>query len=838
MFSRIFISIIALLLASLLFNSAKYNACAQPETKAIETKSIQDSIDYYYKLGDKYFHQGYFEKSKVNCLKYLKLLEIYYPNDEIKHADIYITQGVISSLFWKFDKALEFYKNAEQVYDNDNINFKEPLGRIYYSRGKIHKKLGEYQKAEKYYLMALNIFESAALSEFKYNTNFSLIIHVYNSLGVLHYELKEYDIALNYFKKCADLSTKHYKEFLAISCGNIGDCYKEIGLYNEAEKYYKSSIQHLLYKQKMFKYLIANVYTSYSQLCLETKRFDEAYDLLREAFRIYIRHWGANHPQTSECLLNFGKYFEKTGNIDSALYYYQKSIITVVEDFNDLNFYNNPGLNKVVSNLHLIKSLKHKAQTLSNYFLETGNIQDLKTSLNTHDLAIQLIDKIRMGYQTQESKLFLSENEKDTYTDAINTAYRLWQISKDETYMHKAFEYTERSKAAILLAAIRNTEAKSFGNMPDSLLLKENNLMRDIALYKELIYKEKENDKTDENKLKNWEKKLFDMTNEYDNLITFFENSFPKYYSLKYNTRVINPNKLQNNLIHKDVIIEYILTDTFLYSFLIAKNKINLSAQPVDSIFYNDIKYLKSFLQNHYSGNYEEYSQVAFRLYNKLIKPFELFIKNKNLIIIPDENLGYIAFEALLYQPHKKHEHDYGILPYLVRKHNVSYAYSTTLYEYSLHKHKKRNNRFLAVAPGYKTSKDSLNYLPITIKEAKLLAEIMNGSALYENQATERCFKNTLGYFNIIHLTMHAVNDNNEPIYSKLVFTYDKDTIEDGYLQAYEIYNTSFDADLVVLSACNTGSGKLYRGEGILSIARSFLHAGSCLLYTSPSPRD
>ena len=76
-------------------------------------------------------------------------------------------------------------------------------------------------------------------------------------------------------------------------------------------------------------------------------------------------------------------------------------------------------------------------------------------------------------------------------------------------------------------------------------------------------------------------------------------------------------------------------------------------------------------------------------------------------------------------------------------------------------------------------------------------------------------------------MTMHAINNYNEPMLSKLAFTYDKNNNEDGYLHAYEVYNMRMYADLVVLSACNTGEGRLYKGEGIYSIARSFLHAGS-----------
>jgi len=830
--SFIIMTIRMLLLAIIIFFYSlvkfwSHNSFAQSGIKTIDLPSMQDSLDYYYNLGDNYFYQGYYVEANRNYLKYFTLLHKYFPDDKIKLADIYITLGVINSKFWNFDKALQLYNKAEILCKNNDY-FNEQLGRIFYSKGKIYKRTGEYEKAIQYYRSAFNIFESEIISGNNNKELFNSIIYVNNSLGVLYYEQKYYKESLNFFIKCEKLSRTYYKEFLPVTYENIANCYYKMKVYNEAENYFELAVKyHLTSKRHLYKYLLANLYSSYSQLCLETGKYEKAYDLLQKAYGIYISHWGTNHPHTSDCLINFGKYFEKTGNTDSALFYYQKSIIALAEDFDNSNIYSNPEPGKAISVLHLINSLKHKAQALSNYYNKTGKIKDLETSLGTFDLAIQHIDNIRLGYQTQESKLFLSENEKATYTSAIHTAYRLWNITDDKYYIYKAFEYAEKSKAAVLLAALRTTEAKSFAGIPDTLLLKENNLLKNMALYKELIYEEKRNEKPDEGKIENWEQKLFNLNGEYDDLTALFEDSFPRYYYLKYNTQVVNIYQLQNSLITKDALIEYILTDTILYTFMVTQNKVKLIAQPADTTFHNNIEYIIYFLQNQYSECHMEYSQVALSLYNKLIKPFEKLIKNKNLIIIPDGNLGYIAFESLLYTSLNNEYTDYSLYPYLIKKHPISYVYSSTLYKHFKYKNRRIKNKFLAVAPGYKNSNETLTCLPFTVNEAKLLAKITKGKALYENKATERNFKSKLDKYNIIHLTMHAIVDDIEPMYSKLVFTNDKDTSEDGFLHVYEIYNMNLDADLVVLSACNTGNGILHKGEGILSIARGFFHAGS-----------
>jgi CHAT domain-containing protein len=78
---------------------------------------------------------------------------------------------------------------------------------------------------------------------------------------------------------------------------------------------------------------------------------------------------------------------------------------------------------------------------------------------------------------------------------------------------------------------------------------------------------------------------------------------------------------------------------------------------------------------------------------------------------------------------------------------------------------------------------------------------------------------------------MHTIMNDSLPMFSKLVFAAPEDSQEDGFLNTQEIYNMKLQARLAVLSACNTGSGKLYKGEGVMSLARGFLYAGSVNCY-------
>ncbi len=112
-------------------------------------------------------------------------------------------------------------------------------------------------------------------------------------------------------------------------------------------------------------------------------------------------------------------------------------------------------------------------------------------------------------------------------------------------------------------------------------------------------------------------------------------------------------------------------------------------------------------------------------------------------------------------------------------------------------------------------------------KEVEQISEIIPSSEIYLfDNATEYEFKRTAHTSRIIHFATHTIINNKSPHNSKLVLKPDKYGVDDGYLNAYEISNLNINAELVVLSACNTGVGKLVKNEGIMSLSRGFKYAG------------
>jgi CHAT domain-containing protein len=111
--------------------------------------------------------------------------------------------------------------------------------------------------------------------------------------------------------------------------------------------------------------------------------------------------------------------------------------------------------------------------------------------------------------------------------------------------------------------------------------------------------------------------------------------------------------------------------------------------------------------------------------------------------------------------------------------------------------------------------------------EAEYVTELTGGKLLLNDGAKESVFKAEGGNYDIVHLAMHTVLNDQDPMHSKMLFYLGSDSGEDGKLNTYEVYGMRLNAKMVILSSCNTGTGTLHTGEGILSLARGFIYSGS-----------
>jgi len=793
----------------------------------------------YNNLGGSYYYLSDYTRALEGFIQSIDLKEQIFSPDDPKLGSSYINCGSTYQRLGRNEEAIHYTLKGARLYEAKYGMDFISLGGAYNNIGFIFDQQADYQKALDYYHSALRIYEK---QKERYPDN---IANIHNNIGLIHLKLNEYEKALEWLFSSLETKLRMQSIELSSTYNNIGETYRQMGNYSEASDYFLNAIEHTIEFKGEQNIDLARYYLNYGMYMVEVfQDYEKGMNLSRKALDLCLHFFGTKHPATSRAYLTIGRYFNQLNELDSALLYVQQSIVSLVDDFHDEDYRKNPHLQGTTSNVQLLISMKEKALLTEKLYIRNGEFSGLELSFSTLELANALIEEIRSGFQTEESRMILAQNEYTTYRNIIHLSLTLFRNTGDPHYKEKAFEYSEKSKSANLLAAIRNIEAKKLGGVPEHLIEEELALKNDLNSYKEMVHEERGREKPNGDRLQIWEGYVFSLQKRIDSLIHFFEENYPGYYSLKFNTTVTNHEDIAAFLKPDEAILEYTVSDSLLISFLHTKKHFVVHQVFIDSLFHLNTRFIREILTNRNFSegvkmDYTQFIHASHGLYTRLISPFEELIKGYNLIIVPDEKLAYIPFEILVNRLVDSQEPDYQGLPYLVRNHSISYSNSATLLVNMDTGKKVSGLRLLAFAPNYpgdaesnlypgsrRQYRDHLYPIPGVLEEVAFVHDLVGGDVFLNDRATEFNFKRNSPNYDILHLAMHTIIDDVNPMYSKLVFSNSSRDEEDGLLNTFEIYGLTLNARMAVLSSCSTGAGKMQHGEGVMSLARGFLYAG------------
>ena len=299
----------------------------------------------------------------------------------------------------------------------------------------------------------------------------------------------------------------------------------------------------------------------------------------------------------------------------------------------------------------------------------------------------------------------------------------------------------------------------------------------------------------------------------------------------------VAPSALRARLRPDEVFIEYVLAEPVSYCLVATRESLRLNALPGKAVISRSVEAL---LQNIRQNDYA--THLAAEAYKNLLGNIPEMGLKKRVIVVPDSPLAGLPFEVLIDPSGKS----------LLQSHVVTYAPSGTVLALLRETPvvDRRAVSALAVAAGGPERRDGLPThaslrvqrgiydldgtelppLPAAEEEAKAVASIVGGDSvvLKGAEATEFAFKQQpLSRFRILHFAVHGLISTRYPDRSALVFRNDPQGREDGLLQAREIATLPLQADLVTLSACDTGTGKINGQEGSATLVRPFLVAGA-----------
>jgi CHAT domain-containing protein len=788
--------------------------------------------------------------------------------------------GIVYMIDRKKDSAISYFKRSLNIQKSLPFDPDFNLTIIYLNIGSVYKDYRDIESATQYYIKAK---ES---NSHKYN-NFDLIdSYVNNQMGLLLFDQEKYPEALEYLKKALIKKKKLFGNNHAIVAdenSTIALVHLKNGSFDEAIDNANSALRINLKLYGDSSSQVADTYVKLSELCSSKKEYDETIKYLNQALDIQLHQVGDKHFTVSIINNMLGDAYANLTDWGKSLYYYQHALLSNITEFNETGIYRNPGLSDhIFSRSDLLYTLQKKADILYQLHLDRYNdTLNILSSYSTYELSFQLANMIRQDHRSEEAKMIISENIRPVFNNAINVAYEINSSICDE-YKTKIFDFMEASKSSTLYSMITELDAAMYSGIPEILLEKDKNLKSDLTFFNTQIEKIKQqNGMHDTALLKRYEQRYFELFVQRDSLLNEISDKYPAYNKKKVITNLASIEEIQLNLDDHTALIEYFTSDADIYIFVITKELNHLmKVTNTDQLKKQTLQFHKNIRKR---GDKKLIADLSHQLYNTLIKPIESLLEGKEkLIIIPDEYLLYLPFEALSRTPiNDETEIKFSKLDYLVRDFDISYHYLATIWNNC--KEMGVENKIItdssslcAFAPVFTEGNASIsrsftiisdtlhswrsisvdgktfNNLPFSKMEVDTITNlfiknnIRAKSFLYQ-EASEENFRKAIVDYQIIHIATHGFSNDLDPNLSGLVFSQKQDysTINkvtgkknafeshnnfdpgnDGILYSAEMYNLRIRANLVVLSACETGIGKPRKGEGLMAMTRGLVYSG------------
>jgi len=798
--------------------------------KSLEYRIAADSIDDIYartrtNLALSYLYTGNLDDALNNLETALATREMLFGPESPNLLRTLLNLSAIYIDMSMYERALSYSLRGIQLGEK-NIDTIAPgdLVNLYNNSGVSYANIFDYSRAIQNFELMYSLSEESEVVDLEKQ------IRSYNSIAVCNYELENLELSDSYFQKALELiDSDQIPLRLIISVyENYAFFLADTELYDEAEDYFLLALEIAgsEFGQNSRDHIIRLLTYTYF-LIHYRQNYKGAEDVLKSVLGYVSKHREDSRVK-NEAFLYYSRILYHTGRYSRGLKY----IDQVISDSLGLSVRT------------LTYAFLQKSKILFETYRHNNNIRDMEDALAASEKAITIIEDTRLKIQQDESRRRVSGRYMDAYDMTVDMLYRLFSVTGNPEYGERAFIISEKSKAAGLLAATRNNRAMSF-HLPDNLAVLERGLLSDLRDYNEVIYEESAKQSPNSKLIDHYRLLSLKTSARYDSLVQVFKQEYPRYYNLRDNSSGSNVEDIRKNIGRDGNFIEYYLSDSLLYIFLVNHESFEIQTVSVEDSFKDMISGFRDILTDPLivSGTAEQYRQyitLAFELYNKLVLPVKDYLISDRLIISADDILSYIPFEALISKLPEYNEINYRGLDYLLHEYEIIYEYSGTILSETSKSGRSIFNNVLSFAPHYNNShdreklmmkrqfnRDSLTNIPGAREEAIYINKLLGGKLFIDDQATESAFKRKADEGDIIHLAMHTLLNDNEPMYSKMIFSMGNDTVEDGLLNTYEVYNIPLDSKMLFLSSCNTGAGYLQSGEGVMSLARGFFYSGS-----------
>ncbi len=796
----------------------------------------------YNNIGTIYERISEYDSAIVYFEKSLLLKKTIYGENAKNLGSTLNNMGILYNERGYYDKAVVILKQALQTNGIDEN--KQSLISIYHNLGIAYYNIGDWDLAENYFRKELNLnITISGEAHIDYALN-------YNSLGRLFRKKLNYELALKHYNTALDLLLKYNPEnkiHIGLTHNNLGDSYQLLFRYDEAFNHFiksKDIYEALDYNSPRLALILSNL----GKLLQEQNQLDEALEYFTAAYDLRLQIFKSNHPQVGKSLKDIGYNHFKQDQIEIALETYQNAYTNLSEYYFPESQLSFPKMENVYAKQIYLEIIQTHVETLIKLSQELPNnnekIQILQAVMEGCEIAIKLIRIIRNNYLFSQSKYILSESIENVYGYGVSTAYSLFQLTNNLNYKDLAFQFSDYSRASLLWETTQASKATEFGDIPKILLDEEKTLKSDIAYFLNEIHKEEEknNPELDFAKIDELRNEHFNLINKFDELMKSIEVNYPNYYEIKHPKRNNDISKIQNSLKEDELLLEYYFDSIEIYIFCISNTEIQIHKETIPANFKDSIYEFTRAIKKVKKQNFFTHGN---QLYQYLIEPIKPFLIGKSAILfVPNGELAYLPFGSIPIISHSNKKQKYTNSTFLINNYSISYLSSADIYSENKKSENLSNSQLIGIAPvdqfaQYHGAPLNVSALPFSKSEVQQIEILYSNNSfsaetLIGEFATESNFKSAnLEKYDIVHIATHGILNEEHPDLSALLFYKIDNSEDDGILYASEIYNMQINTNLTVLSSCESGSGKMINGEGILSLARGFMYAGTDnIIYT------
>lgn len=780
-------------------------------------------------LGNIQYAQGNYAQALEHFRQSLTLLE-----SVNNKPGVAIALNNIGNIHFRQDnytQALEHFQKSLAL--SEALGDQAGIARTLTNIGNVYSQQGDNTLALEHYQKSLTLQETLG--------NKVEIANVIHNIGIVYYDQSNYARALEYYQKSLTLDEAIGNQVgVAFDLNDIGNIYLSQGNDAQALEYYRKGLA--LSEKLGNKEGMAVTLDNIGHVCNSQGNYAQALEYLQKS--LALRETMGGQGGIARTLKNIGNIHYNQSDYAQALAYFQKSL-ALREALGNKN-----GIAVSLSNVAKVhqKQGRHaqaldfaeRAATLARQIGETEVLWRARLMSGTVYRALHQPASARLALEEaivtvetlRTSVAGGEENQQRFFATRIAPYHAMMDSLHAEGNALEALRLAERAKSRVLLDVLQHGRVNITKALTTQEQKQEQKLRTELSALNLQLNRTRQANKPDAAKLDELQAHHEKARLNYEAFQTTLYAAHPELKTQRGEAPSIRAEELTPLLPDAaSALLEFVVTEERTYLFVVTKGTANTDVQAFAlSLKREELAQQIEAFRQQLAGRDLSFRASAAQLYDLLLKPAQAQLKGKtNLIIVPDDKLWELPFQALRTNANR----------FLLEDAAISYAPSLTVLR-EMTKRRRANVQagatLLALgnpALGAKTIERAalmlrdgkLAPLPTAEQEVKTLGQLYPRNKIYiGSEAREDRVKAEAAPMRILHFATHGVLNNASPMYSHLVLAHSEK--DDGLLEAWELMQMDLQADLAVLSACETARGRFGAGEGMIGLSWALFVAG------------